>query len=72
MRALNTARTLLPSRKDYAELPRSCKGDLVAGDTVGIVALASASAPERVRPGLITAVIARVVAAVFGGSTVQV
>ena len=30
-------RTLLPSRTDYRAIPRTWKGDLLAGITVGIV-----------------------------------
>lgn len=77
MSALSTARALLPSWRDYSELPRSWKGDLVAGITVGIVALPLAlafgvSSGAGAASGLITAVIAGVVAAVFGGSNIQV
>ena len=69
--------TLLPSPADYAELPRSWPKDLLAGVTVGIVALplalafaiSSGAAPEA---GLVTAIVAGFVAAVFGGSHVQV
>ena len=32
-------RTLLPTRADYAGLSRSWRGDVVAGVTVGVVAL---------------------------------
>ncbi|XAS70055.1 SulP family inorganic anion transporter [Micrococcaceae bacterium Sec5.1] len=77
MTALRAARALLPSWRDYAELPRSWKGDLVAGLTVGIVALPLAlafgvSSGAGAASGLITAVIAGIVAAVFGGSNIQV
>lgn len=77
MNALVTARALLPGRRDYAQLPRSWKGDLVAGVTVGIVALPLAlafgvSSGAGAASGLITAVVAGVIAAVFGGSNVQV
>lgn len=70
-------RTLLPSRADYAGLARSWRGDLVAGVTVGIVALPLAlgfgvSAGLSAEAGLVTAVVAGVLAAVFGGSHVQV
>ena len=37
--ALAALRSLLPSRADYAQLPRTWRGDLLAGLTVGIVAL---------------------------------
>jgi SulP family sulfate permease len=70
-------RTLLPTVADYAGARRSWRGDLLAGLTVGIVALplalgfgiASGAGPEA---GLITAIVAGVIAAVFGGSHVQV
>src|SRR5690606_1720724 len=38
-RAADAARALLPSRADYRETPRTWRGDLIAGVTVGIVAL---------------------------------
>jgi SulP family sulfate permease len=75
--ALVAVRALLPGRRDYALLPRSWKGDLVAGVTVGIVALPLAlafgvSSGAGAASGLITAVVAGVIAAVFGGSNIQV
>ncbi|MBX7435262.1 SulP family inorganic anion transporter [Mycobacterium sp. Y57] len=68
---------LLPRRSDYAELPRSWRRDLMAGVTVGVVALPLAlafgiSSGAGAAAGLITAVVAGLVAAVFGGSHVQV
>lgn len=70
-------RSLLPSRADYALLPRSWKSDLIAGVTVGIVALPLAlafgvSSGAGAESGLVTAIIAGIVAAIFGGSNVQV
>lgn len=70
-------RALLPSRDDYRGLRRSWRGDVVAGITVGIVALPLAlafgvSSGVGAEAGLITAIIAGLVAAVFGGSNVQV
>jgi SulP family sulfate permease len=70
-------RSLLPSAADYREVRRSWRGDLVAGVTVGIVALPLAlafgvSSGAGAESGLVTAIIAGVVAAVFGGSNVQV
>ncbi|WP_422936720.1 SulP family inorganic anion transporter [Sinomonas sp. P47F7] len=67
----------LPRPSDYAELGRTWKGDLVAGVTVGIVALPLAlafgvSSGVGAQAGLITAIVAGVAAAVFGGSNVQV
>ncbi|WP_396911160.1 SulP family inorganic anion transporter [Mycolicibacterium sp.] len=72
----NVAR-LLPSRTDYAGLGRSWQRDVLAGVTVGVVALPLAlafgiSSGVGAAAGLITAVVAGVVAAVFGGSHVQV
>ncbi|MGW5240159.1 SulP family inorganic anion transporter [Monashia sp. NPDC004114] len=70
-------RSLLPARRDYADLPRSWRSDLLAGFTVGIVALPLAlgfgiSSGAGAEAGLVTAVVAGLVAAVFGGSHVQV
>lgn len=77
MKALAAGLALLPGRQDYAQLPRTWQGDLVAGVTVGIVALPLAlafgvSSGAGAASGLITAVVAGVVAAVFGGSNIQV
>ncbi len=77
MKFLVAARAFLPVRQDYALLPRTWKGDLVAGVTVGIIALPLAlafgvSSGAGAASGLITAVIAGVIAAVFGGSNIQV
>ncbi|KMO70184.1 MAG: SulP family inorganic anion transporter [Mycolicibacterium rufum] len=68
---------LLPGRGDYADLPRSWRRDILAGITVGVVALPLAlafgiSSGVGAAAGLITAVVAGLVAAVFGGSNVQV
>ncbi|MBW1640689.1 SulP family inorganic anion transporter, partial [Microbacterium resistens] len=70
-------RTLLPSASDYRGLRRAWRGDLLAGVTVGIVALPLAlafgvSSGAGAESGLITAIVAGIVAAVFGGSNVQV
>ncbi len=70
-------RGLLPSRADYDLRPRTFRSDLLAGITVGVVALPLAlafgvSSGVGPGPGLVTAVVAGVVAAVFGGSRVQV
>jgi SulP family sulfate permease len=67
----------LPRRSDYDGLSRSYKQDIVAGITVGIVALPLAlafgvSSGVGAGPGLITAIIAGFVAAIFGGSNFQV
>ena len=71
------ARSLLPSLSDYSEVPRTWKRDLVAGVTVGVVALPLAlafgvSTGLGAASGVVTAIVAGVVAAVFGGSHVQV
>ncbi|WP_400997997.1 SulP family inorganic anion transporter [Agromyces sp. GXQ0307] len=76
-RAARGIRSLLPGAADYRDLRRSWKGDLVAGVTVGIVALPLAlafgvSSGAGAASGLVTAIVAGVVAAVFGGSNVQV
>ena len=68
---------LLPRRSDYAGLRGSIRHDLVAGVTVGVVALPLALAfgittGLGAEAGLITAIVAGFVAAVFGGSSVQV
>ncbi|MHA7663532.1 SulP family inorganic anion transporter [Mycolicibacterium sp. HS_4_1] len=68
---------LLPSAKDYAGLSRSWRRDVLAGVTVGVVALPLAlafgiSSGVGAAAGLVTAVVAGLVAAVFGGSHVQV
>lgn len=68
---------LLPSRTDYAGLSRSWRGDVVAGTTVGVVALPLALAfgittGLGAAEGLMTAIVAGLVAGVFGGSNVQV
>ncbi|MEV4776808.1 SulP family inorganic anion transporter [Microbacterium sp. LWH12-1.2] len=68
---------LLPRWADYREVPRSWRRDLLAGVTVGVVALPLAlafgvSSGAGAASGLVTAIIAGVIAAVFGGSNVQV
>jgi SulP family sulfate permease len=67
----------LPGLADYADLPRTWRGDLMAGITVGIVALPLAlafgvSSGAGAEAGLITAIVAGFVAGVWGGSNVQV
>ena len=74
---LRGATSLLPGPSDYRGLRRTWKGDLLAGVTVGIVALPLAlgfgvSSGLTAEQGLITAIIAGLLAAVFGGSNVQV
>ena len=68
---------LLPRRDDLSAMGRSPRQDLVAGVTVAIVALPLALAfgvasGLGAQAGLATAVVAGIVAAVFGGSNVQV
>ena len=71
------ARRILPRRTDYAGLGRSWRTDLLAGLTVAIVALPLAlgfgvSSGMGAAAGLTTAILAGAVAAVFGGSHLQV
>ncbi len=67
----------LPRRSDYAGLNRSWRTDMLAGLTVAIVALPLAlgfgvTSGVGATAGLVTAVIAGIVAAIFGGSNLQV
>ena len=76
-RALSSIQSLLPGRDDYVLTKRTWRFDLVAGLTVGIVALPLAlafgvSSGVGAEAGLITAIIAGLVAAIFGGSNIQV
>lgn len=69
--------SLWPSLTDYRDVKKTWKSDLVAGLTVGIVALPLAlgfgiSSGAGAEAGLITAIVAGIIAAVFGGSNVQV
>ncbi|MBU1586560.1 MAG: sodium-independent anion transporter, partial [Actinobacteria bacterium] len=62
-------RPLLPGAADYAPVRRTWRGDLLAGVTVGIVALPLAlafgvSSGAGAEAGLITAIVAGIVAAV--------
>ncbi|WP_209706857.1 SulP family inorganic anion transporter [Leucobacter exalbidus] len=77
MRVKRNILSLLPNRSDYSGLKKTWRADLVAGITVGIVALPLAlafgvSSGAGAEAGLITAIVAGLVAAVFGGSNVQV
>ncbi|MGC3994966.1 MAG: SulP family inorganic anion transporter [Propionicimonas sp.] len=68
---------LLPGRADLTPLRTSWRRDLIAGVTVGVVALPLAlafgvSSGMGAAAGLVTAIVAGLVAAVFGGSNVQV
>jgi SulP family sulfate permease len=67
----------LPRRSDYDGLRSSWRGDLLAGVTVGVVALPLALAfgvtsGVGAAAGLITAIVAGLVAGVLGGSSLQV
>ncbi|MGW4059939.1 SulP family inorganic anion transporter [Amycolatopsis sp. NPDC004747] len=77
MSRLAPVRDLLPGRADYDLRPPVLRADLLAGLTVGVVALPLAlafgiSSGAGAAAGLVTAVVAGIVAAVFGGSPVQV
>ena len=68
---------LLPSPSDYDGLRRTWRGDVLAGITVGVVALPLAlgfgiASGVGATAGIFTAIVAGIVAAVFGGSNVQV
>jgi sulfate permease, SulP family len=70
-------RSLLPARGDYAGVRTGWRRDVVSGITVAVVALPLALAfgiasGAGAQAGLVTAVVAGAVAAVFGGSHVQV
>jgi SulP family sulfate permease len=76
-RLLDRARALFPRRADYAGLRTGWRADVVAGLTVGVVALPLALAfgvttGLGAAAGLTTAIVAGIVAAIFGGSNVQV
>lgn len=69
--------SLLPNRHDYGDVARTWRADVVAGLTVGVVALPLALAfgvttGLGAAAGLTTAIVAGLVAAIFGGSNVQV
>jgi SulP family sulfate permease len=77
LRSMSDARMLLPGRSDYAGLRRTWRRDVLAGVTVGIVALPLAlgfgvSSGLTAEQGLVTAIVAGFLAAIFGGSNVQV
>ncbi|NUV99565.1 SulP family inorganic anion transporter [Streptomyces sp. CAI 127] len=70
-------RALLPVRADFAAMTRAPRRDLLAGLTVAIVALPLAlgfgvASGLGAEAGLATAVVAGALAAVFGGSNLQV
>ena len=75
--AWRSAARFLPRPSDYAGLRLSWRGDLLAGLTVGVVALPLAlgfgvASGVGAAAGIVTAIVAGIVAAVFGGSSVQV
>src|SRR5690606_33161689 len=77
MRLAAYLQPLLPNRHDYAPMRSSWRPDLLAGLTVGIVALPLAlafgvSSGVSAEAGLVTAIVAGLVAAIFGGSPIQV
>lgn len=74
---LRVLRALLPVKSDYEQLPESWRSDIIAGATVAVVALPLAlafgiTAGLGAQAGLVTAIAAGFVAAIFGGSHVQV
>ena len=74
---MNYYRVFLPSRADYKSARTSWRKDLLAGITVGIVALPLALAfgittGAGAAAGLVTAILAGLLAAIFGGSNFQV
>ncbi|MCX4791366.1 SulP family inorganic anion transporter [Streptomyces sp. NBC_01221] len=76
-RSWERVRSLLPARADYAVMARTPRRDLLAGLTVAIVALPLAlgfgvSSGLGAEAGLATAVVAGALAALFGGSNLQV
>ncbi|MFD5245574.1 SulP family inorganic anion transporter [Amycolatopsis sp. NPDC058340] len=74
---LSELRSLLPGREDLRTLKRAPRRDLTAGVTVAIVALPLAlgfgiSSGLGAEAGLVTAIVAGALAAIFGGSNLQV
>ncbi|RSM76337.1 sodium-independent anion transporter [Amycolatopsis sp. WAC 01375] len=74
---LSGLRSLLPGREDLRTLTRAPRRDLTAGLTVAIVALPLAlgfgiSSGLGAEAGLVTAIVAGALAAIFGGSNLQV
>lgn len=70
-------RSLLPQAADYAAMRRNPRRDIIAGITVAFVALPLALAfgvasGAGAAAGLATAVVAGAVAAIFGGSNLQI
>ncbi|PZT73382.1 sodium-independent anion transporter [Streptomyces sp. AC1-42W] len=76
-RSWHRVSALLPARADFAVMARTPRRDLLAGLTVAIVALPLAlgfgvSSGLGAEAGLATAVVAGALAALFGGSNLQV
>ncbi len=74
---LSRLRGLAPRRADYTQMRVAPRKDLMAGITVGVVALPLAlgfgiTSGLGAGAGLITAIVAGILAALFGGSNVQV
>ncbi len=74
---LSHLRSLLPRTSDLRQVKRHWRADIPAGLTVGVVALPLAlafgvSSGVGAAAGLVTAIIAGLTAAIFGGSNVQV
>jgi SulP family sulfate permease len=75
--ASDRIRAVLPNRQTLGTMRRSPRRDLISGLTVAVVALPLAlgfgiSSGAGAQAGLVTAVIAGALAAVFGGSNLQV
>ena len=75
--ALSRLRGLAPRRADFAQMRVAPRKDVMAGITVGVVALPLAlgfgiTSGLGAGAGLITAIVAGTLAALFGGSNVQV
>src|SRR4249919_2432500 len=76
-RATGRLAALAPDRRDLAAMAKAPRRDLVAGLTVGVVALPLAlgfgiSSGLGAEAGLVTAIVAGIVAALFGGSNLQI
>jgi MFS superfamily sulfate permease-like transporter len=77
VQALSRLRRLAPRRADFAQMRIAPRKDIMAGITVGVVALPLAlgfgiTSGLGAGAGLITAIVAGTLAAIFGGSNVQV
>ena len=76
-RGRDRVRELLPDRTDWSAMRRQPRRDVLAGVMVGLVALPlalgfGASSGMGAGAGVVTAIVAGTVAALFGGSHVQV